>query len=112
MSQFASEPQLVGQLPELPLHTYTPQSGLPANPADFSVHEPATTLHASHPPLHAELQQTPSTQYPETHSDAELQAVPLAFPDWHRPPMQDVLFVHWEEPVQVVGQLAAVPLHR
>jgi hypothetical protein len=40
-------------------------------------------LHASHAPLHAESQQTPSAQCPDAHSPSALHAVPFRFA--HKP---------------------------
>jgi hypothetical protein len=76
--QSPSTAQLVGQAAALPLHTYRPQPGLaPGLPGPEREHVPV--VHASHPPLHAALQHTPSAQKPDTHSPAPPQAWPLVF---------------------------------
>jgi len=46
------------------------------------------TPHASHCPLHAVSQQTPSAQLPDVHCPAEAHAAPLAFFAVHVPALQ------------------------
>jgi len=56
-----------------------PQTGrVPCGAPVTGVHEPSTpeTLHASHCPLHAPSQHTPSTQCPLVHMFATLQPEP------------------------------------
>jgi hypothetical protein len=76
----------------LPVHvsatSQTPAEARHVRPAETKPHvpftaAPAATLHAWQsvvtPPPQALSQQTPSTQYPLTHSDAEVQLAPFAF---------------------------------
>ncbi len=56
------------------------QAGLPPTGApDTATHAPTlpATLQDSHCPAQLELQHTPSTQFPEAHASATVQAVPL-----------------------------------
>jgi hypothetical protein len=57
-----------------------PQDGFPALPAVRTAQVPTepVTLHASQPPPHAVLQQTPSTQLPERHWLFEVHVGPFA----------------------------------
>jgi hypothetical protein len=82
-----------GQLPKVPLHTKVPHDGDPALPAGRLVHVPSEPgrLHASHPPLHAALQQTPSVQKPEEHCELLWHEVPLACPPATHSPL-----THWK----------------
>jgi hypothetical protein len=71
----ASEVQLPGQVVSAPSHTNGVHEGVPDAPAPRTLHTPLVAapnavLHALHAPVHAELQQTPSTQLPDTHSSA------------------------------------------
>jgi len=80
----ASPVHAVGQAGLVPPHRYGAQLGLPAEPAATLLHvpsvaAPAATLHASHAPLQALLQHTPSTQLPDEHSPVVLQALPFPF---------------------------------
>jgi hypothetical protein len=76
----------------LPVHvsstSHTPADARHTRPATTNPHvpftaAPAATLHAWQsvvtPPPQALSQQTPSTQYPLTHSEAKMQFAPLAF---------------------------------
>jgi hypothetical protein len=71
--------QLVGQLLDVPLHTYGEQLGLPVDPALMLVQVPSepVMLQASQAPAQALLQQYPSTQLPLVHWLAVLQTAPL-----------------------------------
>ena len=68
------EVQLVGQSGPV-LHRYGPQPGIPGVPARL-VHRPIEPgmLQALHDPTQALVQQTPSTQFPELHSEPAVQA--------------------------------------
>lgn len=69
-TQFASLAQLVGQVALVPLHAYEPQLGFaPMPPAESTVHVPLEPARSqrSQPPAQAPLQQTPSTQLPDSH---------------------------------------------
>ncbi len=70
--------QALGHEAEEPLQTYGPQEGVPALPATIGLHVPTipVRLHASQAPLHAVLQQTPSTQLPLPHWLAALHTAP------------------------------------
>ena len=62
-AQSASAAQLVGQVPLAPVQTYAPQAvPLPTGTQVPSLTAPAATLHASHPPVQADVQHTESTQ--------------------------------------------------
>lgn len=81
---------MVGQLPD-PLHRYAPQvDGVPRGRAVQvpSATAPSEALHASHPPAHAVLQQTPSEQLPVAHWLPAEQAVPTACTPVQVPPTQ------------------------
>ena len=58
-----------------------PHSLAASEPRDTGLQVPTlpTRLHASHVPLHAVPQQTPSAQLPETHSLDPAQLLPVAF---------------------------------
>ena len=78
------------QLPS-PLQKLPPHSLPVSVPADAAVQRPTLpgTSHASQGPVHEASQHTPSVQWPEPHSAAEVQAVPPAvfatqLPKWHR----------------------------
>jgi hypothetical protein len=62
-------------------------------------------LHATHAPLHAPLQHTPSTQKPEAQSAPWAHARPLPFGPLQVPPVQLLLDLHSPLPVQVASQL-------
>jgi hypothetical protein len=53
-----------------------------------SLEAPVATLHALHEPAHALLQHTPSTQLPEVHSKAVLQAAPFDLVETQLVPLQ------------------------
>jgi hypothetical protein len=67
--QLASLEQVDGHDALLPLHTYGEHDGLPELPAAMLVQVPTepATLHASHAPPQAVLQQNPSMQLPLLH---------------------------------------------
>ena len=71
----------VGHEADEPEQTYAPSVPHVVDD-ETSAHEPTkpATLHESHEPLQASLQQTPSEQNPEAHVVPELQDVPLALP--------------------------------
>lgn len=75
---------------------------------------PVAVLHArlsfGSPAPHVVLQHTPSTQAPDTHWLAMVQAVPLARPQ--RFPMQLLPAEHCDVNVQLVGQVAMEPSQR
>jgi hypothetical protein len=84
----------VGHAALLPVHvsatSHGPAEARHVRPADTNPHvpftaAPAATLHAwqsvATPPPQSLSQQTPSTQYPLTHSEAEVQFAPFAFAD-------------------------------
>jgi hypothetical protein len=81
--------------------------GLPAT----GVQVPAlpSTSQASHWPVHALLQQTPSTQNPLAHAPLVPHAWPATSVPWHCPPLQNAPLEHSLVVVHVVGQLADVP---
>jgi hypothetical protein len=81
----------------------------PSNAQVPSTAAPCATLQASHAPLHAELQHTPSAQLLELHSVAAAHAVPLVFFAEQYVPLQYVLVA--QPLVQRIGQSASVPLH-
>jgi hypothetical protein len=68
-------PQVVPE--PVPLHIGRPPTGVPIT----LLHVPTEplTLHAWHWPAHDELQQTPSTHWPEPHSEPAAHAVPFVF---------------------------------
>lgn len=67
----------------VPAHAARPPRGAPVT----GVHVPSwpSTSQASHAPVHAELQHTPSTQAPVPHSSVALQRSPAAFTGEHTP---------------------------
>ena len=65
----------------------------------------SAALHASHCPVHAELQQTPSTQRFEEQWSAAVQATPLSPLGTHAPSAQYALVTQSSSDVQLVGQL-------
>lgn len=93
--------------------------GLPATGVQVPT-LPATS-HASHWPVQASLQHTPSTQNPLTHAPFEPHASPGVSVPWHTPPVQNapaaqpVVAVHAEGqfsevPVQVYGEHVGLPV--
>jgi hypothetical protein len=89
-TQFASTLHEDGHEALPPLHTKGAHDGLPADPPATLTHVPTDpeTLHASHAPLQAALQQTPSTQLPLVHELLLLHATPLASFGMHEEPLQ------------------------
>ena len=83
----ASEPHFVGHEAALPSHMNGLQLGVPTVPIPTLVHVPAwpSRLHASQPPPHPLLQQTPSMQKPDTHSRAVAHATDGPFFGWQAP---------------------------
>jgi hypothetical protein len=81
--------QLVGQ-PAAPVHTYGLQLGEPAEPDGLTAHVPKEPLrlHALHEPLHALLQQYPSTHRLLVHWLAAVQVWPFGRFARHAPPLQ------------------------
>ncbi len=82
--------QVVGQVADVPLHTYVEHVGLPLLPAGIREQVPTlpVRLQALHEPLHVLLQHTPSTQLVLAHwADAE-HAAPLASLGTHTPALQ------------------------
>jgi hypothetical protein len=70
------------------------------------------TLHASHAPEHAVLQQTPSAHDPLAHSAATPHVAPLAFGTMQTPPTQWSPVAHAASELQVDGQLVEKPSHK
>jgi hypothetical protein len=69
--------------PHVPLQPGSPRQ-VPCGsvPAATRLQSPGVRLHASHSPLHAVLQHTPSVQKPARHSLASMQAAPVVrFPE-------------------------------
>jgi hypothetical protein len=103
----------------VPEHAGRPARGAPAT----AMHDPTLppTLHASHWPLHAVLQQTPSTQFPLPHSalpphvaPSGFEHVPLPFalqtvPAGHEVTLQHALFVQNVPDVHCVPDVQYVP---
>jgi hypothetical protein len=83
--------------------------GLPAT----GVHAPTlpATSHASHWPVHASLQQTPSTQNPLTQAPFVPHASPGVSVPWHTPPVQNAPGAQPVVAVHAAGQLSDVPVH-
>lgn len=80
-----------GQLVAVPLQTTVPQDGLPGDPEGDGAQVPAgvdpTAVHCSHAALHADPQQTPSTEKPLAQVFATADAWPFFNP--HAPvPLQ------------------------
>jgi hypothetical protein len=69
-------------------------------------------LHASQEPVHAVLQQKPSTQLPLWHWEAAVHAPPLGFWLVQAPLKQVLPAAHWVSLAHEVGQEADEPLHR
>ena len=94
-----------------PSHKYGAQAGFPAVPALSGVQTPAAPgrLHASHAPLHAVLQQTPSTQLAALHWLPAVQAAPSVFFGTQRPPAQKLVETQPESCLHLAGQLADAP---
>ena len=69
---------------------------------------PATS-HASHSPLQALPQQTPSTQKPLAHAPPEPQACPAVSVPWQVPPVQKAPLAQSLDVVHAAGQVADVP---
>ena len=87
--------QLAAFVPShVPAHAPLPvQEGrLPCGAPATAVHAPTlpTASHASHWPVQAELQHTPSTQWPELHSASLKQPVPFATCATHTPAAHQV----------------------
>lgn len=111
-AQSVSSKHEVGQLAPPP-HTKGEQvDGVPAAALE-QVPSCPERLQKSHPPPQAELQHTPSTQFPDWHWPAEPQVEPLAKrpSHWNMPLQKDVP-TQSALVAQVVGQEAATPLHR
>jgi hypothetical protein len=68
--------QVPPQLVPAPLHAGWLARGVPVTALQVPFFP--VSPHASHGPLHAELQQTPSTQLPERHIEVPVQVAPLA----------------------------------
>jgi hypothetical protein len=81
--------------------------GLPAT----GVHVPKLpcTSHASHWPVHALVQQTPSTQNPLTHAPFAPHAWPGSSVPWHCPPVQNAPAAQSLVAPHPEGQLSDVP---
>ncbi len=86
--QFASLAQESGQPALVPLHRYGAQLGLPGPVVAMQVPTDPLTLHALQAPVHAVLQQKPSTHWCEAHWAALVQAAPLARGTPQVPPLQ------------------------
>ncbi len=68
-------------------------------------------LQASHEPLQAVLQHTPSTHWPLAHWLLAPQVAPGVLRSTHVPLAQYWLLAHCESAVQALGQRGEVPLH-
>jgi hypothetical protein len=90
-----------------PLQTPAPHSDWGSIPGAYGVQPPTSpgTLHASHVPPQARLQHTPSTQYPEAHSEPWAQASPLPLGPAQVPPEQAVPDLHSAPEAHVASQL-------
>jgi hypothetical protein len=89
----------VAQVPALPSHRFGEQDGVPREPRGSGVQVPRVSVHVSHAPSHATLQQIESTQNPLAQSDARAQTEPLFF--LHAP-----FASHVFSPVHVSGSSA------
>jgi hypothetical protein len=90
-AQPASLVQVVGQLALVPPQSSAEgHAGSPGVPAEAFPHVPTAPVrsHRSHEPVHAVLQQTPSTQLPPAHWLPPVQVAPTAFFTTHAPPTQ------------------------
>jgi hypothetical protein len=83
------------------------------DPEALSEHVPSfpARLHASHWPVQAVLQHTPSMQFPDTHCREDVHVVPLVSLGTQEPPEQYRPATHWVSAVQVAGQVADEPEH-
>ena len=90
-----------------PLHTPALHSEAGSVPSAYGVQPPTSpaTLQASHVPLHAPLQHTPSTQKPEAQSAPWEQVRPLPFGPAQFPPAQLPLPLHSALEAQVASQV-------
>ncbi len=70
---------------------------------------PSAAAHTSHPPLHALLQQKPSTQFPDVHWALLVQACPVGSVGVQALFKQALPDLHSALPVHEVGQLACPP---
>jgi hypothetical protein len=68
--------RLVRQSPRAPTHSLLPLQALSRCPGASATHAPVPAWHCSQAPPHASWQQTPSTHWPDSHSEAWLQASP------------------------------------
>ena len=86
---------------------------VPCGAPATGVHVPSlpSTSHASHCPVHAPLQQTPSTQKPLTHAPFEPHAWPASSVPWHWPFVQNAPAAQSLVPLQPEGQMSDVPEH-
>ncbi len=96
----------------MPVHTYGPQEGLPELPVGMGEQMPTlpVRLQASHAPLQAESQHTPSTHWLPRHCSARVQEAPALrrgtqVPFWHQE-----FESHPAEFSQRVGQVLWPPL--
>jgi len=96
----------------LPLHSDSPHSAAGSVRAGMGAQLPTApaTLHASHVPLHAPLQHTPSTQKPDVHSLAAAQDAPATRLAAHVPPLQKAPALQSESAEHGAVQLPA-PSH-
>ena len=108
--QSASLPQVATQAPA-PSHTVAPQADSGSRPRGWLRHVPCepATLHAWQLPPHAVLQQTPSTQAPETQALAALHPAPLASFKMQAPPEHQVPVLHCPSELQVFPHAAVLP---
>lgn len=79
-----------------PLHMKLAQAPSGSVLTGWLLHVPTdpARLQASQPPGHAELQQTPSLQLPETHSHALVHVAPLALSATHAAELQLLPVLH------------------
>ena len=93
----------------VPAQAARPPRGVPTT----ATHVPSwpVTLHAAHCPLHAVLQQTPSTQWPEAQAPSEGHAAPTGSSTLQVPPLHHPPAAHCEVDVQLEAQASVVPEH-
>ena len=84
----------------MPAQAGRPPCGAPLTPTQLP--GAAAVSHASHWPSHAELQHTPSTQKPLSHSPVDAQLAPALFFGAHTPAEQNC-------PVEQSDSVAQVP---
>jgi hypothetical protein len=96
--------QVLPHVPE-PAQFFRDAWGAPTTAVQVPTSPP--TSQASHWPLQALLQHTPSTQKPEPHSAALLQVSPGVFTPTHAPLTHTSPLAHWLAPVHWVRHAVA-----